>query len=97
MMKLASQDYRSFFYRTAHLWYFNSQSLQWAAARAGFKVKKVFFKHGFDLSNTLCWLRDRRPTGIGGIDLLDERINAAWRTFLEDKGLADTLWVVLKK
>lgn len=97
MMRLGLPEYRPFYFRTAHLWYFNSRSLQWVARRAGFKVVKVFYRHTFDLSNVLCWLRDRRPTGTGRIDLLDGRVNAAWGTFLEDKGLADTVWVVLKK
>ncbi len=43
----------------------------------------------------MLWLQKGRPTGTGALGLLDERINGAWRLFLEEKGFADVLWARL--
>lgn len=96
LLKLVCADYAPFFYRTAHLWYFNARSLRWAAERAGFTVIDIRYQHNYDLSNALLWARDRRPTGVGRLSLFDAPINAAWRTFLEASGQADAVWAILR-
>lgn len=97
LMQINPDVYSSFYYRTAHLWYFSAESLTWVAHHAGFSDVKITYEHKYDLSNTLCWLRDERPTGSGHIDLFDERLNAQWRSFLEEKGWADNLWLEVRK
>ena len=97
LMQLHAERYTSFYYRTAHLWYFDAGSLAWAARQAGFPDVEVTYYHKYDLSNAFCWLRDNRPTGVGKIDLFDERLDHQWRGFLEEKGWADNLWMVARK
>ena len=96
LMKLGSEEYAKFNYRTAHLWYFNASSLSWAARAAGFTEFEFRYQHNYDLSNALSWLAEGKPTGNGRIAFLDERINAAWRSYLEGNAMADTIWLVAR-
>lgn len=96
MYQLHPAVYQPFYFRTAHLWYFNDASLEWAARNAGFSRVHVGFFHRYDLSNVMCWLRDDKPTGLGKIDLFDDSLNAQWRDYLERKGLADSLWLTAR-
>lgn len=93
MYKLHPNVYQPFYFRTAHLWYFDAASLEWIARQAGFSQAHVGFFHRYDLSNVMCWLRDNKPTGLGKIDMFDESLNEQWRDYLERKGLADSLWL----
>lgn len=65
LLELLPEDYRQFFYRVVHRWYFTAESLCQLGSRAGFAAVSPAFHHRFDLSNFLLWLRDRRPTGLG--------------------------------
>ena len=69
LMGIELDEFKQFFYRTAHYWYFDDSSLKKSLEIVGFKNIKVGFRHGYDLSNTLLWLRDRIPTGIGKIKI----------------------------
>jgi len=54
LMQLHREHYSGFFYRTAHLWYFEGRSLAWAVCKAGFVDVEVTYYHKYDLSNTFC-------------------------------------------
>lgn len=87
--------YAAFFYRKVHLWYFDASSLKALAQHAGFTRCDIHFRHRFDLSNALVWLRDRRPSGRGTIPPLDPNLDAVWRQSLETQGRSDYLYAVL--
>ena len=74
LMKLEISSFHSFFYRTAHLWYFDSNTLEALVKKTGFSDIKMSFRHNFDLSNTFLWLRDNKPTGIKKVALLNKKI-----------------------
>lgn len=97
LMKLNLASYRKFHYRTAHLWYFNDRSLQYAAMRAGFSKIKIQYRHSYDLSNFALWLRDGRPTGNGAAGVFAPTIDRAWRAWLEESRMADTIVIYLIK
>ncbi|MEB3332990.1 MAG: hypothetical protein VKI83_10920, partial [Synechococcaceae cyanobacterium] len=59
----------------------------------GFVVEEVRAVHRYGFSNLVRWLRDRRPTGLTSQPPLDRSIDGLWRTWLEDKGYADTLYL----
>jgi len=97
LMKLGSKEYERFFYRTAHLWYFDGDTLKGTAEKAGFSELKVSYRHLFDLSNAMLWLRDGVPTGNGKLDFLDSRMNSAWVSFVESACIADTVCIEMVK
>ena len=98
LMEMLGADYHRFFYRTVHRWYFDMASLESLARRSGLEVVKKRCLQRFGISNTLRWLRDRRP---GGDDTLpqfeDALINDTWKAYLESKGVGDYLYMLLKK
>jgi SAM-dependent methyltransferase len=97
LVMLGSKEYERFFYRTAHLWYFDSNTLKRVAEKAGFSEISVSYRHLFDLSNAMLWLRDGMPTGNNKLNFLDSRINSSWGSFLESTGMADTVCIEMVK
>lgn len=91
LMKADIKEFKEFFYRTAHNWYFNNNSLTELFNSVGFNNLKPGFRHGYDLSNTLCWLRDRKPTGLNKIDWISNVCDEVWRDFLEQNEFAELL------
>ena len=97
LMKLNTNSFDEFFYRTAHLWYFKDKTLKQMVEQAGFSDIKISFRHNFDMSNVMVWLRDNKPTGNGKIDFLSNSVNQNWVEFLESSGLADLVCIEMTK
>lgn len=97
LMHFDIPEFNRFFYRTAHYWYFDDSSLKNLCQKAGFNNIKSGFRHGYDLSNTFKWLKDRRPTGVDQLDFIDSVLNEVWCASLEKYGLAELLYFEVKK
>ena len=97
LMKLNINSFSDFFYRTAHLWYFDEKTLKQMAEQANFSDIKISFRHNFDLSNAMLWLRDNKPTGNGRLDFLNNSVDKNWVEFLESSGFADLVCVEMTK
>ena len=87
-------DYARFFYRRAHKWYFNRDSLQFLAEKAGFSDMNCHFRQRFDLANAFYWLREGRPTGLAKLPLF-QNCDAGYRQCLEDHGVSDFIFASL--
>jgi 2-polyprenyl-3-methyl-5-hydroxy-6-metoxy-1,4-benzoquinol methylase len=96
LMNALPKTYRQFFFRVAHRWYFDANSLTNCAERAGFVIDKIKYVHRYSLSNALLWLRDRCPNGRAEIPGLVGLGDDMWRTVLENTGQADCLYVRLR-
>lgn len=96
LMQLLPTDYRAFFYRVVHRWYFDMASLTKCAEQAGFEVQEMRTVHRYGLSNAMHWLRDRRPRGGAGLPGLNPALDATWAQHLEAQGFGDTLVAVLR-
>ena len=97
LMKLNITSFDEFFYRTAHLWYFEDKTLKQMAEQAGFLDIKISFRHNFDMSNVMLWLRDNKPTGNGKLDFLSNGVDQNWIEFVESSGLADLVCIEMTK
>lgn len=98
LMELIPEEYRPFFYRAVHRWYFDQDSLAKCADQAGLMVRSISCVHRFGLANALLWLRDKRPLGrkaIAGLD--DPTLDASWRIALEKAFKGDYLYAVLSR
>ena len=93
LLELLPQEYRSFFYRLVHTWYFNNQSFEHLAKEAGYSDLSVSYVHRYDLSNIMLWLRDKRPTGCGKLKLWPA-VDAAFCRMLEAEGRADNIYAL---
>ena len=91
--KFESEEFKKFFYRTAHLYYFDSEVLTSLVNQVGFSKYNISFRHNYDLSNLVLWIKEGKPTGCGYIDLFDDEINALWKMKVEQAGLADLVFL----
>lgn len=96
LIHLLKDDFRSFFYRVVHRWYFDAASAAVCAQLAGFEVVDVRHVHRYGMSNAIAWLRDRKPIGRDRLPGITQFADQVWRQFLEDSGQADTLYIFLK-
>ena len=91
--KLGIPEFDPFRYRTAHLWYLSETSMSTIAEATGLELVRVEYQHRYDAANLFRWLRDRRPTGRGGMDgIFDPVFDGFLTKWLEGTGLADSLW-----
>jgi 2-polyprenyl-3-methyl-5-hydroxy-6-metoxy-1,4-benzoquinol methylase len=96
LLTLAGQPYQEFWYRVVHTWYLNERSLTQAAERAGATSWHTEHLQHYDLANALVWLRDRRPSGFGAIDV-PAALDATYQRGLESDGRSDYVYLTLTK
>ncbi|MBN1849821.1 MAG: class I SAM-dependent methyltransferase [Deltaproteobacteria bacterium] len=98
LMDLKGDEYRRFFYRVVHRYYFGRDSFEYCVRKAGFSVVESKCVHRFGLSNAMAWLRDGRPTGDKPLEHLDSpMLDQFWKGYLESIGSADYLYFKLEK
>ena len=85
-------DYGKFFYRKAHLWYFNSTALQFVLNLAGFKSIKIVPYHRFGLGNFIAWLQEKKPMGDIDMEFISGAMNSVWCAELERSLRCDYLF-----
>jgi hypothetical protein len=76
---------------------FNAKSLKELAQKAGFNEIIVGHRHGFGISNTIKWLNERKPAGLGKLEFITPEIDFAWVKMLEKTGMAELLHFELVK
>lgn len=97
LVKLDFKEFGSFYYRTVHSWYFDGQGLAGLCNTAGFTDVEKGYRHGFGLSNTLLWLKERAPKGSARLEYITEEIDHNWIQTLEKAGMAELLHFVITK
>lgn len=97
LQKLLPDIFEAFNYRTAHLFYFNENSMKIALEKSGFIDFNISFTHDLDMSNLALWLRDKKPTGLNKLEIFDEEFNSFYKKYTERKGLASHIWVMARK
>ena len=95
LLELGCEAYRGFFYRTAHVHYFDEISLRTAANAAGISSLEAKYIHRFNYANFIGWLRDKKPTGNKGQTVLGTAFDRRWQAVLEERGLADYLYAYM--
>ena len=96
LMDLLPDEFPAFFYRVAHRWYFDADSLAKCAVAAGFAVDETRHLHRHGMANALLWLRDRRPKGNAPLVGINTLADDFWKSYLAASGRSDTLFVMLK-
>jgi 2-polyprenyl-3-methyl-5-hydroxy-6-metoxy-1,4-benzoquinol methylase len=91
LMHAIPEVYKPFFYRTAHLWYFNQNSLRALLETAGYKNIEIAHFQRYGLSNFMYWLKDKRPSGQKSFPYVTKSAELLWKSELEQQGVADYL------
>ena len=97
LLDLLPEEYPSFFYRVVHRWYFNIQSLIFCSETAGFKVEQVKPVHRYSMSNTMNWLKYKKPMGDSRLKSVDKSIDDSWISYLENNNKSDCIYLILSK
>lgn len=92
-----SEEYRKFWRRAAHNWYFDPRTLADCMRCAGLRVEKVIPVHRRGLSNTLLWLRDGKPPDDRRLPQISRGMDNAWRGYLEDNMMSERIMVEVVK
>jgi len=90
-------EYRSWFYRNQHRWYFDVSSLEAAAMKAGLCYNNSTYIQTYDLANALLWMRDRKPpmpdTKLYGVSYA---MNERWVMDQQYNNLGNYLYIRLR-
>lgn len=92
LIRVLPVEYSRFFYRKAHLWYFNATALRNLLTRAGFKRVRVIPHQRFGFGNFLCWLKDKMPMGDVRLRLVPLEFDGMWKKTLEENLCNDYLF-----
>ena len=91
LMNLIPDVFPKFFYRSAHRWYFDAESLAECARLAGYRVITNETMQKYGMSNALQWLRDGEPKGFTAVAGIGPVADSFWKGYLEQTGQADML------
>ena len=97
LFDLAKKDFESFFFRTAHSYYFCQESIKFLLKRVGFKKLKFGYYHEMDISNLIFWLKNGEPTGKNKNKLFNDEANKYFCSYLEKIGKSSHLWIEVEK
>ena len=90
-------EFKSFFYRTQHRWYFDEDSIRKCIGFTGFKIKKIDFIHRYGMANTIEWLRRKVPTGNDRLKEISSLADDLWSSYLNSTGMSDNFFIHLIK
>ncbi len=97
LLDFIPEAYAPFFYRKAHLWYFNAQALENLLRTAGFQELRILPFHRFGFGNFITWVRDKRPAGDSHFDSISRTMDAVWKSELERTLRCDYLYAIAEK
>lgn len=97
LMRTEAKDFKTFFYRTAHNWYFLPDTLKMIFESTGYAVQKVSTCHNYDFSNFVLWHSQGKPTGNGKLNLFNNIFDSQWKATVEAAGLGELITIVAKK
>lgn len=96
LLTLLPVEYRRFFYRRVHLWYWTAAALKQLLLTCGYIDPVVMPVQRFGLGNFLGWLRDRVPQGDLRFDVTTPAIDAVWKAELQRTGQCDYLFALAR-
>jgi len=90
-------EFREFFYRTQHRWYFDKPSLEYCAKKSGFEIVDIKHIHRYGMANALHWLRDNKPKGNLRLKEINEHADVLWSAYLQNTGQTDNIFCLLNR
>lgn len=97
LLSFLGSEFEKFYYRQAHLWYFDEASLRYLFESIGLTEIKIFHHQRFGMGNFLGWARDRRPQGDLPFPFTSPALDSVWKAELQRLGVSDYLYVTAQK
>ena len=93
-----NKEFKSFTYWSAHLYYFNQNTIKILCEKSGFKIEELKFEQRYPLSNHLYWLAEGLPGGHNvWSDLNSTELEKAYSEKLAKLGKTDTIIAFIRK
>ncbi|WP_051560454.1 class I SAM-dependent methyltransferase [Clostridium beijerinckii] len=90
-------EFKSFYYQSAHLWYFNTTSLSYVLNEAGYEFE-IHNIQRYDISNHLYWLKHRNPGGQEYFnEIFNDELKKSYVDNLINTNRNDTLFAIAYK
>lgn len=90
-------EFKSFYFCTAHVSYFSKKTLLDCCSRAGLDAEISLIQR-YDLNNHLHWMTKRKPELVkSDMGVLSEKTLKSYEQDLVSNGWSDTLWAVVRK
>lgn len=89
-------EYKPFFYRRGHLFYFNKNSLSYSIKNAGFNLISVGHVHKYNIMNLIGWSKYKKPQGVPPT-IFDHITEGMFASNLEREGKASHLLAIAEK
>lgn len=90
------QEFKDFYYQSAHLWIFNANSLKYLLEKAGFDAVIINLQR-YDISNHIFWLKEKRPGGQGFYNkIFSDNLKMEYEKMLIKCGKTDTIFAICK-
>jgi SAM-dependent methyltransferase len=97
LLRVLPDDFSKFFYRKWHSHYYKMDSLDNLISYSGLKAIFIRGYHSWGIGNILGWCRDKKPSTIEIEPHQQELMDYLWKEYINEVGLADTLYAVLGK
>ena len=97
IMNYILPEFKEFFYRSQHRWYFDKESVEYCAKKAGLEIIETTFIHRYGLANCVHWLRDKKPKGNLRIEQINKLSDRLWSAYLQNSGQTDNLFCHIRR
>ena len=98
MRNLLGEIYeKKLLFSTQHLWVLGEKNLRLMAEKIGFSIIVFKYYQRYGIGNMLGWIRDKVPKSTISASYLTNTLDNAWKSQLEEKGLADYIVLYVTK
>ncbi len=98
VLMVMQPKFKRFWYKVAHNWYFNEDTLWRCMLRAGMVADSMRTIHRYGIHNALGWLRDGNISGQHDEGLqLGEMADDMWRSLMEHFGYGEKIYIECRR
>ena len=89
------KEFKEFYFRTAHYWYFTEKSLKKILTLSGFREIKIKYIHNHGFNNFIHWMKKKKP--LNDNNLMKNKTNVEWIKTLKKIKATELIFVSCKK
>lgn len=94
---VSRETFEPFFYQTAHLNYFYSESVEYLFAQTKFENVIIDYLHKYNLDNLIQWVKHGKPGSTSLRQNLDRSFDTIYKSELERLGISSHFFITARK